>query len=225
MCEDIIIFKGFQSVPPADKSRLVAHIQMKDAYESMKKQRVFFGKYREEQPVLCPSNVDQLLANETASAVALLNQYGFQHIKGRLNVRQVAEKAGLLELYDFFYSATSKWVHFSPHVLLRMGWGPERTPDTTFIFSTHHFTEYYAAFNCIYGTYLFVLFCDTFQSLLSLDPRLSGGVEALREKLEETIRWPEVITFEEMNQELPSPILLAALKVMTDEKRKSSSDK
>jgi hypothetical protein len=57
MCEDIIIFKGFQSVPPADKSRLVAHIQMKDAYESMKKQRVFFGKYREEQPVLCPSNV------------------------------------------------------------------------------------------------------------------------------------------------------------------------
>jgi hypothetical protein len=66
-------------------------------------------------------------------------------------------------------------------------------------FSTSHFSEYYTAFNRFYGLFLFVTLCTTFAATLDCREDLRAPVEKLMRLLDDELRWPELITMEEMN--------------------------
>jgi hypothetical protein len=127
----------------------------------------------------------------------------------------MAKVAGMAPLYGYLYSATSRWVHFSPHLLLRMGWGgtPEDTNEhTTWHFTTRNFAQYYAEFNRVYSLYLLIrLLRGPAGELLSAEA--AHTVAELERQLTEVLRWPEVVTFEEMNLKGPHPLMRIAYKI------------
>jgi hypothetical protein len=77
-----------------------------------------------------------------------------------------------------------------------MGWG---VTQHTFRFSTSNFAEYYNVFNQFYGMFLFITFCTSFCSLLGCKEEFKLPVTKLIEILDAETRWPELVTWEEMN--------------------------
>src|SRR6266404_1989790 len=139
ICEDIIVLKAFLAFPAKDRFELIAQTQMTGVYESLKSQYAFFKANRPGQPVLGNKDAEKAEKTEKNKLLKLYGRLGFINLKGKPfipSVRALAKKAGLLDVYDFFYSATSKWVHFSPQILMRMGWAPDANPSSTFTFST-----------------------------------------------------------------------------------------
>lgn len=107
----------------------------------------------------------------------------------------MSKEIGELELYNYLYHASSTFVHFSPNNLLRMGWG--NLPDVQF--STSHFKLYYKDFSLFYGLLLLSKLCEwqTANGFLpSFDTNHCKTMDAI---LERAARWPELVTFEEMN--------------------------
>src|SRR5437763_9412693 len=109
----------------------------------------------------------------------------------------MAEATDLLPLYDFVYAGTTSFVHFSPNNLIRMGKilpGGERI-----VFSATNFSDYYNDFNRFYGLFLFITFCTTFGATLNCRDEIQPAVETLMRHIDEELRWPELVTMEEMN--------------------------
>jgi hypothetical protein len=221
MCEDIIALKSMLNFDPKDRSDLVANIQMSGVYESIAAQMEFFKTTRPARPVFSVNDPTAEKEKVDAKILNVYKKYGLP-TRGKLppSMRQLAIRCGLLPIYDFYYSATSKWVHFSPHILMRMGWGPESSPTATYEFSPSHFSGYYANFNFMHGTYLFVLFVETFKQELGFTIDVDPHIQELKDLLDRILRWSEVVTFEEMNVKPPSEILYATLKVLEEEKAK-----
>ena len=117
----------------------------------------------------------------------------------------------LAKLYDYLYRLTSGTVHFSVGALLRTGWGPK--PRCTF--SVRHFALYYAAFARIYGAFLFCTYAELFPTILRPNKTDRARLGAIRASIQSVVRWPEMITFEEMNLPVPDPgIIINALGVV-----------
>ena len=120
-------------------------------------------------------------------------------------VREIAAKSGedaLDIIYDYMYRLTSTTVHFSPASLLRLGWGPHMDMDVV-TFDTKNIAPYFGGINRIYGSYLFCLYFELFPRFLRPDQDTKEAVDDLRSRIVRIFRWPEIVTFEEMN--LPTP--------------------
>jgi hypothetical protein len=180
---------------------------MSDVFESIGRQGQFFDTNRPGQIILRQKDAENHSKDEKKEVFALYAKHNFLH-KGRIpSAMRLAIRARLQEVYEFFYSATSKWVHFSPHILMRMGWSNSTEKDAIYTYATSHFSNYYAGFNTVYGTYLFGLFCEIFEEDLSLDPKVRKYVTELGQWIGSLSRWPELVTFEEMNIKRPSLVL------------------
>jgi Family of unknown function (DUF5677) len=205
MCEDIIFLKPLLTFSKKDRSKVIQHIQVLDSYESLKSQKEFFNQNRPWQPVLGSTSLDTEIQKEENKLLQTYQRLGL--VKGkqkRPSVRQMAEIADLLPLYNFLYAATSKWVHFSPHILMRMGWSSDKDKESgNYTFSSKHFSKYYTKFNRTYGTYLFILFYDTFAKQINIDHKAEKYVAELKNSIDIDMIWAEVITFEEMNIKRP----------------------
>jgi hypothetical protein len=197
MCEDIIALKWLATFEKRDRDEAVGVMMMKSVLEFMQQQTAFFGKYRPSQPIL--------ETKDASAEVHALKQRLRGMRKGNRwrkhrewpSVREMAEPTGLLPLYDFLYAATSSFVHYSPNNLIRMGKvvsGVDRM-----YFSTTHFADYYNAFNRFYGLFLFVTLCTTFGATLGCEVEMRPAVEKLMKLLDNELRWPELVTMEEMN--------------------------
>jgi hypothetical protein len=107
-----------------------------------------------------------------------------------------------------------KWVHFSPHVLLRMGWGGSKddlSDETKWDFTTQNFVQYYVDFNRVYALMLLLRALRGPAALL-LPTDVLPTIEALEAQLEHPLRWPEDVTFEEMNIKGPGTIIRILLR-------------
>lgn len=221
MCEDIIVLKSIANFDPKDRAEIIAHIQMAGVSESLATQERFFTANRPGQPILKDKDAATKQAQEEQKIQDIYRKYGL--LKGKqkwVKIKDLAISCGLLPVYEFFYSATSKWVHFSPQILLRMGWAKEKSQSATYVFSTEHFAGHYANFNFIYGSYLFALFFRSFKSEIPNASTIEPHVKELESLLDKILRWPEIITFEEMNVEPPHEIWYGVLKVLEEEKAK-----
>lgn len=111
------------------------------------------------------------------------------------SVYYMSKQTGLLELYNYLYHATSTFVHFSPSNLLRMGWGD--LPDIQF--SAANFKLYYRDFSMFYSLLLLSKLCE-WQNQNSFLPGFdSKHITGMNDILQRAERWPEIVTFEEMN--------------------------
>jgi hypothetical protein len=138
--------------------------------------------------------------------------------------RNMANEVGLSELYDFVYAITSDVVHFNPRIILRNAWGPH----PRYSHSASHFDAYYQAFCRIYGVYFLCLFARAFASEIQLSAESTDVVTELERALADELRWPEAVTYEEMNVEPPSTVirvlLRSALRLETGETPPEGSD-
>ena len=129
-------------------------------------------------------------------------KYGWKRKKP--SVYEMAEKSGLKELYDFLYRATSRVVHFNPYMLNRLAWGSvdscaNLTDDTEFVISDKNFKFYHEVFNRFWGAYLFLEFTDFFNDALNLSKKVDENLDGIRKIFNDNRRWPELMTFEEVN--------------------------
>jgi hypothetical protein len=142
----------------------------------------------------------------------------------------MAKASGLVELYDYMYSATSKWVHCSPHVLLRMGWSKEPRTEvcaekTHWIFSTRQFVAYYRDFNRFYSIYLLDLIITKFSEEFHDKNAVEELLQRLRSELTGTLRWPELVTFEELNLAGPTFLQRILFSVANNERGAQADSK
>ena len=206
MCEDVIVLKFIQSFKVEDRNEILELLLKIGIFEALHNQEEFFDQHRSFQPILKPTGSKADIDKLRDEVLKLRRAYSSETPNNHLpSIRKMAKSQGLLPFYEYLYSATSRLVHFSPQVLLRMGWGPEPKPDMDVTFSTDHFKDYYTAFNQLYGTFLFIMFFDNFKAELSFDVTWNGILEQLRKYINDWPRWPELVTFEEVNQAEPTP--------------------
>lgn len=224
ICEDLIVLNFVKDMPHADREQLIRSLMSHDVHSRAKSQEVFFSQTRAHQPVLRIKDVSTKLATIESNAQRIWNAHGWPGLQhGTMpQIRQIAERQGqpvLASLYDYLYRLTSAAVHFNVQSLLRSGWGPSKA---NFTFSTKNFQIYYASYTRVYGSFLFCVYFEFFGKFLKPGPKVTRIVNEIRKELLLEQRWPEMVTFEEMNLKPPEPnILMQTLfLVMESEKRK-----
>ena len=220
--EDIIYFRFLSSFPDEICGQVVTDMQLLELSKKSQQQNTFFKTFRPLQPVLPQMNFNE---EETKDRLrSFWRQNGWPKLHGREvpPVREIAEKSdpGLLGVvYDFIYRLTSSMVHFNPQILLRAGWG--KIPEGPITFSYNHMGPYYLGASRIYGSCLLCLYFEFFGQFLEPNQEEEKAVAELRKYLLVTCRWPEMVTFEEMNLPVPlaksNIIFRAALTVMMEE--------
>src|ERR1043165_8780186 len=204
ICEDIIVLGALAKHNNSTRDTILSTSMSLSVLERVDTQSVFFQRTRPGQQVLAPTP-----GSDLHKATLLLTIQREWNNAGRTvggkksspTIRDLAEDAGLSAFYEFVYSLTSDMVHFNPGVLLRSGWG--RLPRVTF--SPRHFDRYYGAMTKVYSAYLLCVFFETFNRQLRPDERTRRAIASIRAELHGITRWPELVTFEEMDRPVPQP--------------------
>ncbi len=196
LCEDIIGLKYISTFDLTDRNEAISLLMTESTFDFIEKQKTFFALFRPQQLILGKDNAAEEAKKKRQLLANFKQKYGWKSRKDWPTIREMAEATGLLIFYDYLYAVTSSFVHFSPRNLSRMGWG---VTQHTFRFSTSNFAEYYDAFNQFYGVFLFITFCTSFCSLLGCKEEFELPVTKLIEILDAETRWPELVTWEEMN--------------------------
>ena len=213
VCEDLIYLTYLSKLDKENANRLIELLQMRNVFEGLRTQKQFFDDNNPMQPILSnPSQIQVLdtTKNEIREFWKSIDQFN----KKMPSVSQLAKNVGLKSTYEFIYFAASNFVHFNPHALFRTGWGFGKGP---FTFSIRNMNGYYRSFSSFYGAVLFIGFQASFSEKYFNDS-LDTEVNKLIELIGHTHRWPEVVTFEEMNKKTPFYLLTHAMsKVMKEE--------
>ena len=195
ICEDYIVLKFIFDKLNADKDEIVILKLSEELFKSALVQWKFFEKNHPNQFLYYQSDF-QDKANDCRSKLrSLITKNGINCKDSLPTVRDMAKHSDLLELYEYLYHATSSLVHFNPRILLRMGWG--NLPDIQF--STKNFNDYYKDFAHFYGTFLFSTFGKWLLNINLLDSSAKTELQKFDDLLNAEDRWPELVTFEEMN--------------------------
>lgn len=200
ICEDLIALAFLATLSTDAQNDLLESVTFLDLHEKATSQNQFFSTARPFQPGIRATLSEEAVRNFRTQADAVRRDVGWPYNAHRIlpSVNYMARESGYSELYQYLYNATSDWVHFKPRMLMRMGWGDRET----FHFSTQNFSGYYALFARFYSLYLFLEFCRRFNDRLDLSG-IRAPIDALSNEVTETLRWPELVTFEEMNVEGP----------------------
>jgi hypothetical protein len=208
--EDVIYLRFMSRLSADQRDVLATNLMQLELSDKLRKQEAFFRVMRPFQPVLSSSGSSTAEIEEQVREIWRANGWpGLQ--KTNPPTREIAQKSdpGLLEVvYDYIYRLTSGVVHFNPQVLLRSGWG---NTGSAFRFSTRNMAPYYLAFAQIYGCYLFCLYFEFFGGMLRVGKATAENVSQLREYLLMQSRWPEMVTFEEMNVKVPEGTVVPGL--------------
>lgn len=219
ICEDIIYLRALLPLEAKDANTIVRLINIEKIEAGLRKQQKFIHRHQPLQPTLADHiSLKDALEADREDYRKIADKIGWNP-KKLPPTRDLAERGGLIDLYDFFFHATSELVHFSPRILLRMGWGE----PPNFKFNLANYSGYYRAFNIFYGAFLLrkLLACfqisdpKLFASMLPLDTALEKFLSAPR-------RFPEIVTYEEMNMPVPKRrsvmhLLRATAKAMMDQ--------
>jgi hypothetical protein len=206
VCEDLIVLSFIHKLAPETRNEALGLLMAKAVADGISAQSVFFEFARPWQPVLKPPKDGQTDTDNKLKTIAA--SLGWTGKKAWPSTWFMAKASGLAPIYSFVYATTSKWVHFSPHVLLRMGWGGSKddsSDETKWDFTTQNFVPYYVDFNRVYALMLLLrMLRGPSNPLLPSD--VLPTIEALERQLEKPLRWPEDVTFEEMNINGPGTI-------------------
>jgi hypothetical protein len=215
-CEDLIVLKFIRRLKRKDRDEVIQIKMLVSTGEAIGKQAAFFRKTRPFQPVI-QNFVDQAKLDAGKDRLTVIGQQSklWNTSKKLPPVEQMAKRVHLGQFYEFIYAVTSEMVHFSVRVALRSGWG--KIPKQV-SFSTKNFCRYYLEFSQFYSMYMLTKFCRTFRKDLHFSDGFMDIINEIEETLDERLRWPEAVTFEEMNQQNPNELMRAVLKVAHQEK-------
>jgi hypothetical protein len=222
LCEDLIALKYIGKYFAADRDAISSAYMRYYLFSSMSVQHDFFDSRGIIQRHNYTENIDKMIAQEVTTLKSFMVKYGRNKDRIFPSVEHMAIDTGLKELYNFLYFATSKMVHFSPHILLRMGWYKDDGPT---VFSIKNFHRYYAQFNEFYGAYLFVLYCEAFKKPLQLEKNFLAEVKEMKKAFEGNAFHPELVTFEELNIKRPGRLMDFILKSLMYESKRGKDSK
>jgi len=211
ICEDLISIKYLKEKITIDRELLLSLLVRKGTFEGIIVQRNFFKENKPEQIIIDNENADELFDKLSIDIKSILIKNGLKGDKEFPSVAQMATDTKLIKLYNYLYYATSKLVHFSPGLLMRLGWAENMT-STTFKFSTKNFHKYYYDFNSYYAAFIFIEFYKAFKKDLELGKKFKGQIKQIVNLLDDQLRMPEIVTFEECNMKPPSVITQLLLK-------------
>jgi len=217
ICEDLIIHKFFKKELSEVANELTWLLAQLHLLQGIKSQDDFFTLNRSWQPVIRQTDYSNIqeLKNQIKK---LLNNNGIRGNK-MPPVAQLAERVGLKEIYEFVYRASSNFVHYNPHILLRFGWNDGNTK--VYDYSVKNFSDYYLYFTHMYSIYLMCQYCKEFKDDLSLSERITSNVDLVENELNEMLTWYELVTFEELNQKRPPEFLVLGYKIAFENKNES----
>lgn len=204
MCEDLITLRYLTKYDAAIRQRILHNYLVHLQIESIHAQELFFKAEFIFEPLIKLVQGPHLDSFKT-ELKNIWSSFGFKKERIFPSVEQMAIETKMKILYQYLYHATSRAVHFSPNVLMRMGWAK----DKEYIFTTKNFTSYYNDFVMFYGTYLFLKFIKEFKKELNIDKEFLKICKAMKAEFIHLPSCPEIVTFEEMND--PRPISIVAL--------------
>lgn len=210
-CEELIALKFIHQLPVKERDEVIAIEMNRGVSKAVEEQAKFFDIVRPFQPVIKGGTDAAAITRQKTRIDNIAKASGlWTPQKGKLpSVEQMADKVAMRSIYDYFYRISSDVVHFNPRIALRSGWGDDPRKGT---FSTKNFCRYYLFYSQIYSVFLFIQLCRAFQQDLALSRSFLKTLDTLDRELGDILRWPEAITFEELNKEEPSWWLRAALK-------------
>ncbi len=204
--EDIIYLCFLSPFPDETRKQVVIDMQLLNLSKKIRQQNAFLEIFRPFQPVLSPTDFDEEKIGDRLRSFWRKNGWPRLHDREIPPVSQIAGKSDpklLRAVYDFIYRLTSSAVHFNPQELLRTGWG--NLIKGPVVFRSGHMGPYYLAVNRVYGSYLLCLYFELFDQFLKPNLKEKNAVVELRRYLLDIPRWPEMVTFEEMNVQVSRP--------------------
>ena len=210
--EDIILFRFISKLPYEEREKIINDMMILETARSVETQQMFFHKFRPFQPVLS-KGIDTKNVEDDVCSFWKNNGWPKFKIGKKIQpsppIREIAAKSdpGLLKIvYDFIYRLTSGTVHFNPRILFRSGWSSTLKETTV---SPVNMGPYYLAVSQIYGSFILCLYFEFFDHCLRPKQEEKEAIEELRKYLLSIFRWPEIVTYEEMNIPIPTPELLS----------------
>lgn len=192
VCEDLIFLGFLDKNHKANSDEIITLKLSLDLHESLLAQEALFSEYRPHQPRVNPGD-NTLNVDETEKRLKEIFPYR--------TVRKMAKNQELLLLYEFLYHATSRLVHFSPTTLFRMAWFDAEINVSKC--APAALNDYYHKFVTFYSAHLLSTFVARFHEEISLDEQLRKAIDENLEKANRSLRWPELVTFEELNKKNP----------------------
>lgn len=200
--EDIIYFHFLSQRPERMREKIIEDMVALEFANSLEHQDSFFRRFRPFQPtVKSKPNINEIKDN--VCSFWRNNGWPRWNKPAHPPVVEIARKSDLRLLdfvYDFIYRFTSGTVHFTPRILLRSCWGGESLKET--LVNSRSMDIYYARINQVYGSLLLCLYFELFPEFLKPRQKEKVIVKKIRKYLC-SVRWPEMITFEEMNNAVP----------------------
>ena len=221
ICEDLIYISYMRKLTQDRSNELASTIHWLKFRKNILAQTNFFTKNNPMQPTVGALHPIGEQESEIKKAETQLKklwkQLGFTN---PATIRRLSLGVGLKTTYEYIYHMSSNFVHFNPSQLLRQGWGPDEGP---FEFSAKHFANFHLDVCRFLGSMLFLGYCYACPKRLEPNMR-DTAIEDITSALQSNVRWPEIVTFEEMNQKLPNIILRAAISVFRDEQSEPLPD-
>lgn len=208
ICEDLIYVSCFRGLEKSQSRAIAIKMHEVAHLKSVLAQTRFFAKNNAMQPTFGgfqPTDQQKIGIQKAEEELKIL--WKKQGFSSKPSIRDVADRIGLKTTYDYLYHLSSNFVHFNPSQLFRTGWGPRKGP---FTFSVHNFEVYFSNLARFLGLVLFLGYC--YVTPEKFDEGLAQKyIERITSKLQRNFRWPEIITFEEMNHESPKNIIVRSM--------------
>jgi len=197
ICEDFISLKFIHEKKEGSKNQIVLLRSAEEAYASSVVQWAFFKENHPDQNLYYRENFSEKVELIRSELRTMLAGHKIKQGASMPSVFYMANSVGLASLYQYLYNATSQFVHCNPRLLLRLGWESE----SNFDFSTKHFGNYYKHFTEFYGTYLLIALFEWLATIdaVSIRDKAPAALTVLKKIFTGKERWPELVTFEEMN--------------------------
>lgn len=159
MCEDLIFSKFILYLSGNDAEAYLSAIGQLEFAESSEAQRKYFrkrSKTSNSKDAAESIEVSDYLSDLKSQQSVILKDMGKRlgwGNKAKPTVKYMAEAVDLLDVYEFYYHATSASVHTSLHLLLRMVWGDVAAGKYSITNST--FEAFYRRVVLVYGAILY----------------------------------------------------------------------
>ena len=214
VCEDLISLTFLARYEQDVRARIIRALARDSLRRDLSAQASFFADVRPWQPLL-PELPNDLFDESIES---LAKELKWPKRKGSPrwpSTYWMAEQVGLTQLYRYVYRVTSNAVHFNPQNLLRMAWGHDEEPLQV---GVSQFAGFYREHLLVYGSYLTVQLLQRLEDPLCVSEEAREIAELVLFGLRIQPRWPEAVTFEEMNIPAPDHVKAwrAAMEVSTD---------
>ena len=184
-CEELIWLTYLAQLEEPIRSRLILLLQSKESTDGVNAQQQFLGAKTMRQLGFPKSFVNKQLAARTVAEDNLKAIGETLHWEDGLpSVGWIANQVGLGSFYSFFYSASSKGVHFSPSELFRSAWTETSDSDSHVSFFAEQYRDYRTEFCLHWLTRLLLESTVQVDLLTNLDGFVGSSAQEILELAE-----------------------------------------